>query len=108
MDVEKKYRITLADGTEFQARPDGAGNFIADGEIPEETFYDGNIYEIVISDGNTVVDTLFNQVLRTYYLTGTGKTFIRFSEMTELEKIEADYNAKIDYVACMTGVDLDE
>ena len=108
MDENKKYSIVLADGTEFEATPDGAGNYIADEEIAEDIFSSDNISEITIKFGNSVIDALSNQVLRTYYLTGNGGTFLRFSDMTELERIEADYNAKLDYLACMTGVDLDE
>lgn len=107
MDETKKYRITLADGTNFLAAPDGAGNFIADEYIENEYFSTDNISEVIISDGNTVIGTLINQVLRTYYPVENG-TFFRLSDMTDLEKIEADYNAKLDYIACMTGVDLDE
>ena len=107
MDENKKYNITLADGTSLMATPDGAGNYIVDGEMDESVFSADNLSDVTIKDGGMVVDSLSNQVLRTYYLTN-GCTFIRFSEMTELERIEADYNAKLDYIACMTGVDLDE
>lgn len=108
MDEVKKYHITLADGTAFEATPDGAGNYIADVELDEDVFSADNISEVTIKDGTIVIAELSNQILRTYYLTGNGETFIRISDMTDLEKLEADYTAKLDYIACMTGVDLDE
>ena len=108
MDESKKYRITLKDGTAFTAKPDGAGNFIADEEIPKGTLSEWNLSEVTISDNGVIVEVDTNQILRTHYFLDGGKTFIRFSDITELEKIEADYNSKLDYIACMTGVDLDE
>lgn len=107
MDERTKYRITLADGTSFMAEPDGVGNFIADGIIDKNVFSSDNISEVTFSKDEMILETYTNQVLRTYYVTG-DKTFVRFSDMTELEQIEADYNSKLDYIACMTGVDLDE
>lgn len=38
MDEIKKYNITLTDGTALMATPDGAGNYIVDGEIEEDVF----------------------------------------------------------------------
>ena len=108
MDENKRYNITLADGTSLMATPDGAGNYIVDGEIEEDVFSVDNLSDVTVKDGATVVDALSNQMPRTFYLIGNGKTFVRFSDMTEIEKIEADYIAKLDYIACMTGVDLDE
>lgn len=108
MDENKTYRIRLADGTEFTAVHDGLGNYIADSIVDEEILNEVNLSEVQIMDGTTVIATVINQVLRTYYTISGNRTFIRFSDMNELEKIEADYNAKLDYIACMTGVDLDE
>ena len=108
MDENKKYNITLADGTSLMATPDGAGNYLVDGEIEEDVFSMDNLSEVTVKDGTTVIDTFSNQIPRTFYLIGNGKTFVRFSDMTELERLEADYNSKLDYIACMTGVDLDE
>lgn len=108
MDETKKYRITLQDGTSFIGMPDGAGNYIINEEIPKETFSEWNLSEVTISDDNMIVEVYTNQVLRTHYFINGHKTFIRFSDMTELEQIKSDYNAKLDYIACMTGVDLDE
>lgn len=104
----KTYTVVLSDGTSFVVQDDGVGNFITSTAISEDELSPDNITEVTIKEGNATVATLYNQVLRTYYPTGDGGTFIRLSDMTELEKIEADYNAKLDYIACMTGVDLDE
>lgn len=106
--TRKTYTIVLANGTSFAAEDDGVGNLITNTSISEDELSPDNIAEVTIKEGNATVATLYNQVLRTCYKTSDGGTFIRFSDMTELEKIEADYNAKFDYIACMTGVDLDE
>ena len=108
MDERKRYTIVLADGTLFVAEDDMAGNFIADTVIEKDAFSPDNISEVTIMDGENVVDVRINQVLRTYYITEDNETFIRLDDMNDLEKIEADYNSKLDYITCMTGVDLDE
>ncbi len=108
MVENEEYRVTLADGTEFDGVPDGAGNIIVSEELDEEVLSPDNISEVQISVNGGEPYTLVNQVLRTFYYQGDGTTFIRLSEMTEIERLEADYNAKLDYLACMTGVDLDE
>lgn len=108
MDEKTRFTIILANGTSFTAEDDGVGNFITSSAITEDELSPDNIAEVTIKEGDATVATLYNQVLRTYYRTSDGGTFIRLSDMTELEKIEADYNSKLDYIACMTGVDLDE
>ena len=105
---ERTFKIRLSDGTEFVAVSDGAGNYIANSIIEEDELSEVNLNEVQILDDNKVIDTLFNQVLRTYYTMDGNHTFVQFSDMTELEKVASDYNAKLDYIACMTGVDLDE
>ena len=106
--TRKTYTVILSDGTSFVAEDDGVGNFITSTAISEDELLPDNIAEVTIKDDDITVDVRYNQVLRTYYPTGDGGTFICLSDMTELEKIEADYNSKLDYIACMTGVDLDE
>ena len=108
MDENAQYRVTLADGTEFTGSPDGAGNIVSQGLLDPEDFTPDNLSEVQISIDEGEPDTYTNQVLRTFYYQGDGTTFIRLSDMTELERLELDYNAKLDYLACMTGVDLDE
>lgn len=108
MDERKEYNIVLADGTTMYGFPDGAGNFIINEVIEKDVLNSVNLSEVKIKIEDMVIDTVTNQVLRTHYFLNDGKTFIRFSDMNELEKIEFDYNSKLDYIACMTGVDLDE
>ena len=107
MDEEIRFHVTLADGTEFDAVSDGAGNMIAEG-VEEESFSPDNLSEVRVSENGGEAYVLENQVLRMFFVRKDGSVLIHFSEMDTLEKIEADYNAKIDYIAAMTGVDLDE
>lgn len=108
MDERKEYNIILADGTALHGVSDGVGNFIIDGTIEKDALSPANLSEVQIKIDDMLIDSVSNQVIRTHYFLNDGKTFIRFSDMTELEKIEFNYNAKLDYIACMTGVDLDE
>ena len=87
MDENTQYLITLADKTKIEAASDGAGNFIISSEYTKSLFSSENISEVKIEySGRT--DTLKKQVLRTYYDYGIGQVLIRFSDMTDYERLE--------------------
>ena len=73
--------------------------------IEESALGRWNLSVVDVKDGN-VTTRFTNQVLRTYYPMSGGRTFIQFSDMTDLERIEDDYNSKLDYIAMMTEVEL--
>lgn len=109
MDEATRYHVTLADGSEFDAVDDRAGNMLVlKTDISEDALSEDNLtaVEISMNDGEPV--SFENQVLRTFYEFDNTRYLIRFTDMNDLEKIVADYSAKLDYIACMAGVDLDE
>lgn len=85
MDEVTMYRVTLADGTEFFARPDGAGNMISAERLDKDLFSNENLSSVTI-DGAEYED----QILRTFYYLADGSTFIRIAEKTEMEKLRED------------------
>ena len=84
MDEVTTYHVTLADGTEFDARPDGAGNMICAEHLDKEIFSPENLSSVPIDDIEYE-----DQILRTFYYQGNG-TFIRIAEKTEMEKLKDD------------------
>lgn len=104
MAENQKVNVTLANGISFEAMPDGVGNLIVD-SLDESALSVSNLSEVTIeSDGRT--DIYSRQVLRCYQQVNGGIR-IRLSDMTDLERLDADYNAKLDYLAMMTDVDLE-
>ena len=71
MDEVTTYHVTLADGTEFDARPDGAGNMICAEHLDKEIFSPENLSSVTINDIEYE-----DQILRT--------------EKTEMEKLKDD------------------
>ena len=107
MDATTQYTFELADGTTFTGISDGAGNYVTTGLNSTDLTPD-NLSRVVVTDEYGVEQELTNQVLRTCYTTGEGRLFIRFGDMSQMELLEADYTAKLDYLAAMTGVELDD
>lgn len=109
MDEATRYHVTLADGTEFDALDDRAGNMLVlKTDITEEALSADNLTSVEVAANGGEPRVLENQVLRTFYEYDNTHYLLWFSDMNDLEKVVADYSAKLDYIACMAGVDLDE
>ena len=91
MAEESKVHVMLADGTEFDALPDGAGNLIVS-DIGKSVFTDSNLNEVTIEDGRRK-DTFVDQVLRDFTEVAGGIR-IRLSERNDIEKIQKE-NAQL-------------
>ena len=88
MADETKVTVKLADGTQFGAMPDGAGNYIIDNSIDVSVFTQAALSKVIITeDGHE--QTYLNQVLRTYYAYDIGSILIRLDGMTDYEKLES-------------------
>ena len=87
MDENTKVNVKLADGTQFEGTPDGAGNLIIDDSIDQSVFTDTALSKVIITE-NGIDQTYMDQVLRTYYGYDSGRVLIRLSEKTDIEKLE--------------------
>lgn len=85
MDEVTTYHVILADGTAFDARPDGAGNMVCAEKLDKEIFSNENLSSVTI-DGAEYED----QILRTFYYQPDDSTFIRIAEKSEMEKLRED------------------
>ncbi len=99
---EELYTITLYDGTVIENLTLNGNNFISQTDVGEDVLSLANLSHININ-GIEYAD----MVLRNYW-EGSDGWHIVISEATAQEKFEATVNAKIDYIAMMEDIDLDE
>ena len=101
---EKRYTVTLADGTKFTNLRLNGDNFISITEVTPDKFV-GNCSPVVISDGETEeTHENMNLVQVKSYVPGEYWFVLRDLSPAELRNIKMQ--SDIEYVAMMAGVDL--
>ena len=98
------YKLILADGTEIKNLTKNGDNYISDKKIDENLFR-GNLSTLTITDGEETI-TMENAEL-IQQIEFDGKFWICFRELSERELKDIDMEAKIEYLAMMTDVDID-
>ena len=98
------YKLILADGTEIKNLTKNGDNYISDKKIDENLFR-GNLSTLIITDGEETI-TMENAEL-IQQVEFDGKFWICFRELSERELKDIDMEAKIEYLAMMTDVDID-
>jgi len=96
------HTMILYDNTVIENLTLNGNNLISPIDVGEDKLNIANLSHITIDDVEYV-----NMVLRNYW-EDTDGWHIVISEVTPQEKFEATLNAKIDYIAMMGGIDLDE
>ena len=79
MEENITYYVTLKDGTNFSAIPDGAGNMICADTLDKDLFSDDNLSRVTIEE-NGGISVCEDQILRTFYYQDDGSTFIRLDD----------------------------
>lgn len=104
--MEKNYTLTLADGTKIENLGLNGNNFVSDSEIDLATF-EGNLDTLTISKDDEVVQVMNNAevIQQVQYDDGW---YICFRELSAQELNEIKFNAKLEYIAMMTEVELPE
>ena len=100
---DKKYTVTLADGTVIEDLALNGNNFISKIKIEEEIFED-NCSPVVISDGENT-ETHENMELVQITQMGDEYWFI-LRDLSADELRNAKIQSDVDYIAMMTGVEL--
>ena len=98
------YKLILADGTEIKNLTKNGDNYISDKKI-DESIFRGNLSTLTITDGEETI-TMENAEL-IQQVEFDGKFWICFRELSERELKDIDMEAKIEYLAMMTDVDID-
>jgi len=104
--MEKRYTITLSDGTELSGLALNGNNFISTEEVTEETF-EGKLTEVTISDGETEEIIEDAELIQISTLV-PGEWWFIIRKIPEDVMRERRMQANIEYIAMMADVDLDE
>ena len=103
----KQYTITLADGRQLCNLRKNGTNFVSQERVAEELL-EGNLSQIQISDG------VYSRSLRNVVLlqqchmpqAEPAGWYLAFRQRTERELSEMALDAKLTYLAMMTGVEI--
>lgn len=102
--MEKKYTITLADGTRIENLELNGNNFISDENLTDDTF-EGNLSVVTISDG-VKEKTYHNMELIQLMKDADNRIWFIINEIPsdKLERIKLQ--ADMEYIAMMAGIKL--
>ena len=103
--MEKRFEITLADGTKISDLVLNGNNYISTREITEDIF-SGNLSRVVISDGENE-EVLTNCELIQIREFNPGEWWFIIREIPEDIQRQREIQANIEYIAMMTDVDLE-
>ena len=103
-EKEKTYSIVLSDGTKLINLGLNGNNFISDVEITEDVF-DGKLQEVTISDGEEVQTYHNMELIQIQKYNGEWRFILR--EIPEEELKARRLRADIEYIAMMTGIELE-
>lgn len=101
---DKKYKITLADGTEISDLALNGNNYISDSKLTEDLFA-GNLGSITVEDSDGQKRTIKNVELSSLREEGS-KTWFVLNEIPESILKERKAAADIQYIAMMCDVEL--
>lgn len=105
--MDNIYTIVLGDGTTIEnVRKTETDQFYVAGALDADLFATENLFEVEIQLGK-LKDILHNQACA-YLYSDEDNTYFQFRDLNDLEKLQMEYEAKLDYLAAMTGVDFDE
>ena len=100
---EKKYRITLTDGTVLDNLKLNGNNYVADYEVTEDMF-NGNLSQVIINDGE--IDMTYSNMQLVHIAKYDDGYYFILRAMTKRELQDLKNRADIDYIAMMTDVDI--
>lgn len=100
---EKKYRITLADGSVLSGLRLNGNNYISEEQINTDLF-DGNCSPVIISDG--ITDEIHNDMELVQVTESGGEYWFVLRDITEKELAAIKMQSDIEYVAMMAGIEL--
>lgn len=103
---EKTYTIILADGTTLSDLRLNGNNFISPTEVTADIFED-NCSPLVISDGETEEIHEHAELVQIATYPDEDGWWIVFRDLSAQELRDIKTQSDIDYLAMMTGVDLE-
>lgn len=100
---EKKYKVTLADGTVIDNLKLNGNNYISEKELSAEMFL-GNLGTVTINDGEK--DVVYENMTLVQLAKYDDEYWFILRTMTKKELQEIKNRSDIDYIAMMTDVEL--
>ena len=103
--AQTKYTLTLADGREIKNLIKNGDNFVSKTQI-DESIFAGNLGTMTVSDGETTTE--YNNVVLVQQVEYSDGWYLNFRELSPQEVRDIALDCKIEYLAMMTDVDLEE
>lgn len=102
---ERTYTITFMNGEVLSGLRMNGNNFIAAHDFDDELLSDFNLMEVTINDGEFeyTVNNM-KKIHKTKY--PDGSVYFTIEEKTARELLDEEINAKIEYIAMMTEVEI--
>lgn len=100
-----QYSIKLADGKVLTGFTKNGDNFVSKEQVDESIFED-NLAVMTVSDGET--ETTYHNVELIQQVEYADGWYLAFRELTAQELRDIEINAKIEYIAMMADVDIEE
>ena len=103
--MAQNYTITLTDGRQIKGLSKNGDNFVSKKKIDESIFED-NLATMLVSDGET--ETEYKNVVLVQQVEYANGWYLNFRELSKQELRDMALSGKIEYLAMMTNVDLEE
>lgn len=100
------YTLTLHDGKVITGLDKNGDNFVSKEQI-DESIFEENLETLTISDGETTT-VMHNAVLIQQMEWVDGTFYLAFRELTPEELTAIALNGKLEYIAMMADIDLEE
>lgn len=97
-------KLILADGTELKNFTQNGNNYVSKTEVDVSVFED-NLSTLTIVDGDT--QTVMHNAELIQQVQYADGWYLCFREKTEQEMLYAEITGKLEYMAMMTGVDME-
>lgn len=104
MENEKRYSITLSDGTKIENLELNGNNYISNKAV-DKAIFDYNLDQVIISDGETE-ETYNNMTLIHVTKMSDGTYWFALRELSKDEIDKAKVRADIDYLYMMTDIEM--
>ena len=99
------YTITLADGQQIKNLSKNGDNFVAKKQV-DESIFEGNLSTVIVNDGET--ETEYHNVVLVQQVQYSDGWYLNFRELSTQELRDIELDSKIEYLAMVTDVDLEE
>ena len=105
--MEKSWKVTLSDGTEFKDLRLSGNYYISQTEITEKDFL-GKLSNVIIENTENNTRQEYGQMELIQILKYKDGYYFALRELTQQELDNIKIQSNIDYIAMMSNIDLEE